>query len=97
MPMLPGDARSAWDPSVIDDPRVTQLWDGDRIVGRCLADHRTGGPDRAGGIVWDAFLGFAPSGRWQVSRATCLPQAARSSPTPGHSNTSSYLSSQIAS
>jgi hypothetical protein len=65
MPMLPGDESSAWDPSVISDPRVTQLWDGDRIVGRWLADHQIGGLDRPGGIVWDAFFGFGPSARWQ--------------------------------
>src|SRR4051794_38313583 len=65
MPMLPGDARSTWDPSVIDDPRVTQLWDGDRVVGRWLSDHQTGGLDRGGGIVWDAYLGFASTARWR--------------------------------
>jgi hypothetical protein len=63
--MLAGDSRSAWDPGVLDDPRVTSLWDGDRIAGRWFADHRTGGLENPGGVVWDAFLGFTRSARWQ--------------------------------
>jgi len=70
--MLPGDSRSNWDPSLLDDPRVTQFWDGDRIAGRWLADHRTGGLERPAGVVWDAFLGFAASSRWHSEPSDLL-------------------------
>jgi hypothetical protein len=33
-PMLFGDSRDAWDPTVIFDPRVVPLWDGARVTGR---------------------------------------------------------------
>ena len=33
LPMLAGDSRSAWDSNVLDDPRVIDFWDGDRIAG----------------------------------------------------------------
>jgi hypothetical protein len=64
--MLPGDSRSDVDTGTIDDPRATQLWDGDHVIGRWLADHRTGDLERGGGVVWDAFLGFSPSARWRA-------------------------------
>jgi hypothetical protein len=48
MPVLAGDARSAWDRRVLRDPRVTQLWDRGQLVGRWFAAH--------GGPFWDAFL-----------------------------------------
>jgi hypothetical protein len=70
--MLPGDSRSNWNPSVLDDPRVTQFWDGDRIAGRWLADHHTGDLEQPGGVVWDAFLGFGASARWQTEPSQLL-------------------------
>jgi hypothetical protein len=33
-PMLLGDSRDAWDPSVLPDNRVVHLWDAGRLVGR---------------------------------------------------------------
>jgi hypothetical protein len=56
MPVLAGDARSAWDPSVLRDPRVTQLWDQNQTVGTYLQQHR--------GPFWDAFLYYGPKARW---------------------------------
>jgi hypothetical protein len=64
LPMLAGDSRSAWPKGMFDDPRVTSFWDGDRLAGRWLADHRTGGLDAPGSIVWDAYLAYAPEARW---------------------------------
>ena len=65
LPILPGDSRSAWDKNVLADPRVVSLWDENRIAGRWFADHQTGGLDRPGGVVWDAFLAFDKAAHWQ--------------------------------
>jgi hypothetical protein len=56
MPVLAGDSRTAWDREVLDDPRVTQLWDGRQLVGRWLQAH--------GGAFWDTFLVYGPQARW---------------------------------
>ena len=56
MPVLAGDSQQAWDPDVLDDPRVTQLWDGRQLVGSWLHAH--------GGAFWDTFLVYGPPTRW---------------------------------
>ena len=65
--MLAGDSRGAWDAHVLDDPRVVSLWDGSRLAGRWFADHAIGGLGAPGDIVWDAYLAFGRSSRWQVA------------------------------
>jgi hypothetical protein len=65
MPMLAGDSRGAWDSHVLDDPRVVDLWDGNRIAGRWFADRRTGGLGSPGYPVWDAYFAFPASSQWQ--------------------------------
>ncbi len=65
LPMLAGDSRSAWDGHVLDDPRVVSLWDGSRLAGRWFADHSIGGLGAPGDIVWDAYLAFGKTSRWQ--------------------------------
>lgn len=65
LPMLAGDSRSAWSRAVLDDPRVTSLWDGDRIAGRWFANHRTGGLGIPGTVVWDAYLAYGAGARWR--------------------------------
>jgi hypothetical protein len=59
--MLPTDRRARWDDRILNDPRVTHLWDEQRVVGRWLAEQ-----DLADGpIAWDVYLLFPPAGRWQ--------------------------------
>ena len=65
LPVLGGDSRSAWPRGMFDDPRVTSLWDGDRLAGRWFAAHQTGGLGGPGTIVWDAYLGYGPKARWR--------------------------------
>ena len=65
LPMLPGDERGAWDRSVLDDPRVVSLWDGERRAGRWFADNGVGDLAPPGGVVWDAFYGFGADSRWE--------------------------------
>jgi hypothetical protein len=74
IPMLAGDSRSAWDSHVLDDPRVVEFWDGDRIAGRWFADHGLGRLSAPGGIVWDAYYAFPGSARW-VTEPTQLAAA----------------------
>jgi hypothetical protein len=63
LPMLATDSRDGWDPTLLDDPRVTHLWDGDRVTGTWFADSKLdlGYP---GPVVWDAYLVFGPDARW---------------------------------
>ena len=64
--MLAGDSRGAWDANVLDDSRVVSLWDGNRVAGRWLADHRTGGVGSPGLVVWDAYFAFPAGPRWRT-------------------------------
>ena len=64
LPMLAGDSRSAWDSHVLDDPRVVEFWDGNRLAGRWLNDKRLGGLGYPGGIVWDAYYAFSKHSTW---------------------------------
>ena len=65
LPMLAGDSRSAWDSHVLDDPRVEQFWDGDRLAGKWLADHPVDGLGQPGLIVWDAYYAFPRDAAWK--------------------------------
>jgi hypothetical protein len=62
--MLAGDSRSAWDSHVLDDPRVSEFWDGDRVAGTWFNDRRLGGLGGPGGIAWDVYYAFGPNATW---------------------------------
>jgi hypothetical protein len=72
LPMLAGDSRSAWDRSVLDDPRVVELWDGDRVAGRWFGDHAIAGLGGRGSVVWDAYFAFGPDSRWRAGPSGVL-------------------------
>jgi hypothetical protein len=72
LPMLAGDSRSSWDSNVLDDPRVHEFWDGDRIAGRWLADKQLGGLGGSGSIVWDAYYAFPQSSTWKNEPSALL-------------------------
>lgn len=57
------DARDTIDPSILDDPRVTQYWDADGITGTYFADTDVGGLG-ASGFVYDAYYVFGPDAAW---------------------------------
>ena len=65
LPMLGGDSRSAWDSHVLDDPRVTEFWDGGRIAGSWFAQQQLGGLGGPGDIVWDAYYAFTKAASWR--------------------------------
>ena len=65
LPMLAGDSRSAWDSNILNDPRVHEFWDGNRIAGKWLADKQLGGLGGPGSIVWDAYYAFPANSNWK--------------------------------
>ncbi len=64
MPILPTDERSQWDEELLNDPRVTHLWDEERAAGQWFADPNNLGLQYPGRVMWDAFLLFGPEARW---------------------------------
>jgi hypothetical protein len=72
LPMLAGDSRSAWDGNVLDDPRVSEFWDGTRIAGKWFADQQIGGLDGPGSIVWDAYYAFPRNSTWTGQPSSVL-------------------------
>ena len=70
LPMLPGDSRSAWDSHVLDDARVTEFWDGSRIVGNWFGKQQIGGLGGQGSIVWDAYYAFPKNSMWSPQQLT---------------------------
>ena len=67
IPILAGDDRGSVDAHVLDDPRVTSFWDGDRVAGTWLAEHRIGKLSEPGSVVWDAYFAFGPQANWQAT------------------------------
>jgi len=67
-PVLAGDDRSAWDPSVLPDPRVTDFWDGDGIVSSWYQNNVV----HTSGIVWDAYFLYGPRARWRATPGRAL-------------------------
>ena len=57
--ILPGDSRQLVDTRVLNDPRATNYYDPNRIVGSWFADR--GGEQ---GIVWDTYFLYGPDASW---------------------------------
>jgi len=57
--ILPGDSRDLIDRKVLNDPRVANYYDPNRLVGSWFATHPGGG-----GIVWDAYFLYGPGASW---------------------------------
>lgn len=68
LPQFPGDDRSDWEPGLLDDPRVTHLWDQESVTGVWLARH---GYDQDRPVTWDVSLLYGPGARWEEA----LPEA----------------------
>lgn len=61
-PMLPGDRRSDWDSRLLDDRRVTHLWDANRLTGQFFAETFE---HRPRWVQWDAYYVFAQGTTWE--------------------------------
>lgn len=59
-PMLPGDGRAKWDGRILNDPRVTHLWDEQQVTGRWLAQRGYGDLP----VQWDTAFLYSPYSRW---------------------------------
>jgi hypothetical protein len=57
--MLAGDSRAGWRSGAMPDPRVTHLWDEERIASRWFAEHVVG----AQGFTWDIYFLYGPNAR----------------------------------
>lgn len=57
------DEPGAIDPSILDDPRVTQYWDPDGITGTHFAETDLGGLGYSG-FVYDVYYVFGPEAAW---------------------------------
>ena len=57
------DGRDEIDSSILDDPRVTQYWDGEGITGTYFADADVAGMGYAG-FVYDIYYVFGPQAAW---------------------------------
>ena len=66
--MLPGDSRNLVDRRVLDDRRVTNYYDPNRVAGSWFAEH----VDRGGGISWDAYYLYGRDATWQVEPGPLL-------------------------
>ncbi len=66
--MLPGDSRDLVDRKVLNDHRVVNYYDPNRVVGTWFAEH-TGG----GGIVWDAYFLYGADARRECDRVERRP------------------------
>ena len=63
--MVASDARKRWPEGLLDDPRVTHLWDEERVVGRWFATKPALGDCGLGGqIAGDAYYLFPKDARW---------------------------------
>lgn len=59
--MLPGDSKVFVDPKLLNDRRVTNFWDENKLTGRWFSDHVT---NAKGGTVWDAYFLYSGQARW---------------------------------
>ena len=57
------DGRDTIDESTLDDPRVTQYWDGEGVTGTYFADADVAGMGYAG-FVYDVYYVFGPKAAW---------------------------------
>ena len=66
--MLPGDSRALVDRRVLNDPRVANYYDPNRVVGAWFAEHG----DAGGGIVWDAYFLYGRDATWTAEPGPLL-------------------------
>jgi hypothetical protein len=54
---LPADFRFTWPSSALDDSRVTNFWDSEKLAGKWYATNLT---KRASGPEWDTWIVYLP-------------------------------------
>ena len=66
--MLAGDSRQLVDTRVLNDSRVTNFYDPNKIVGAWFSEHL----DREKGIVWDAYFLYGSDATWAAEPGPLL-------------------------
>lgn len=66
--MMTGDSRNLVDLRVLDDHRVTNYYDADRVVGSWFGAHDNGD----GGIAWDAYYLYGRGATWSAEPGPLL-------------------------
>ena len=61
--MLPGDARQKWEADLMSDPRVTHLWDTEKLAGRFFAEHEG---FLFGPVAYDIYYLYGPEAQWDI-------------------------------
>jgi len=59
--MLPGDSKLFVDLKLLNDRRVTNLWDENKLIGHWFDQHVT---NEKGGTVWDAYFLYGTQAQW---------------------------------
>ncbi len=62
-PMLPSDGSSRMKPSMLDDERLVQYWDQERVTGKWYTANAKDCPN-LGAVAWDAFYVYGADGKW---------------------------------
>ena len=70
--MLAADSRDLVDRKVLNDRRVTNYYDPNRVVGAWFATH----VDSEGGIVWDAYFLYGDEASWTAAPSPLLSSGA---------------------
>ena len=60
--VLARDRRSGWSPDHLDDERVVQYWDTNKMLGTWYRDHL---PGHSRTIAWDLYALYGPESRWE--------------------------------
>ncbi len=59
--MLVGDSKAFVDPKLLNDRRVTNFWDENKLIGKWFSEHVT---NAKGGTVWDVYFLYSAEAHW---------------------------------
>ena len=62
--VLASDDRSAWDPSLLSDDRITHYWDTDRLLGTWLPRQEEYEDHVFGPLAWDVYFLYGADAYW---------------------------------
>ncbi len=62
--VLAGDDRSKWDPTLLNDARVTELWDADGELGNWFPRQDEYSDIVHGPLAWDIFFLYGGDATW---------------------------------
>jgi hypothetical protein len=65
----PWDSKGDIDPGILQEARVTQFWDPDKVTGKWFADQVAG---RKGGIAWDVYFLYPADSKWDTAPSNLI-------------------------